>query len=652
MTILRIDSFTGMIPRIPAERLPDGAAEYAKNCQFGMGGELRSMWGPGPKHTTAAAVRSIFTDNGQRFYTWPTYTRAYLSPTIDDNWRRVHFNPESGGVRLTSTDPIGGFQGMRDINDNPGPPSWSLKVGVRPPASIAATKSQDVNAYFWAQVLHDGVVVKDTALTTQPFEEVVEWSQYRVTVAHDILTFPVTPPAEPTQPAVVESYRFTLKLVNKNDGAVRFDGVVSHISEGADKYLLTVPHVASGTAATVVYTATVQNNVGEESAPTAPVTIETRDNGMFSVSVTVTINPDADQILPHVINLYRTYPGTGGTYFLADQVPYVSGTSTYTFTEKSTAPITAVVLAANQAEWDEPPSSLHSLTYAGNGIFCGATGKDLCFSEPYRPHAWPYRMIFPNTITGVIEVEGGVLVTTTTKPYFVYGTHPAAMTQQSMAADQAGFSAKSMARVEGSAIYAGYDGLVMAKGGQASIDYSKQLFDQYLWRKTGFVDAMPYASLAAWDGRLFYVHDGTGQPDFIFTLTESPYVVEFDTGSDLTGVGISATTDTTYLLYADGFAANARGNDFALPLKWHSKIFCFPAHVGFSSVIVNGEGSFDIVFRCDDVDIHTEHIPTLRFDHGFRLPPARGKRWQIKISGSGGIRSIEMGSSFEELKHG
>lgn len=650
MTALTIRSFTGMIPKIPAERLPDGAAEYAKNCQFGMGGELRSMWGPGPKHATSTAVRSIFTDNGSRFYTWPTYTRAYLSPTIDDNWRRVYFNVEAGGLRLTSTDPIGGLQGMRDINNNPGPPSWSLKVGVRPPSSLTATKSQDVNAYFWAQALHDGVVVKDTALTAQPFEEVVEWSQYRVTVDAALLSFPVSAPVSPTEPAVVESYRFWLKLVNKNDGAVRFDGPVSHVSEGSSRYLLSVPQTASGRAVTVAYVATMENNVGEESSTTNPVTVETRDNGMFSVSAVVTLNLDPDQILPNKINLYRTYPGSTA-YFLVEQLPYVPAQNAYTFTDRSTSTKTAITLSSNQAEWDEPPANLHSLTYAGNGIFCGATGKDLCFSEPYRPHAWPYRMIFPNTITGVVEVEGGALVTTTTKPYFVFGTHPAAMTQQSMAADQAGFSAKSMARVEGSAIYAGYDGLVIAKGGQASIDYSKQLFDQYLWRKVGFIDSLPYASLAAWDGRLFYVHDGTAQPDFIFTLTGEPYVVEFDAGSDLTGVGISATTDTTYLLYSDGFAANARGGDFALPLTWHSKVFTFPSHVGFACGIVNGEGNFSIVLRCDDVDIHTEPISTLHFDHRFRLPPARGKRWQIKISGTGGIRSIELGTSFAELKN-
>ena len=654
MTVLKINKFTGMLPIVPAERLPDNAAEYAKNCYFGMGGELRSMWGPGQKYATSTAARSLFTDNGQRFYVWPTYTRAYLSPTIDDFWRRVYFNVESEGtLRLTSTDAIDSEQGMRSISANPGPPTWSLKAGVKPPTSIEAIKSQDVDAFFWVQALHDGVVVKETALLTQPFTEVVEWEQYRVTVDPSLLTFPVPEPStDPTVPAPIEDFRFFVKLVNKNDGAVRFEGVAPHVDEGNNTFLLTIPSFATGRAVTIAYVATVVNNVNEESRPTDPVLIDTRDNGMFSTSVTVTIAPDPDQILPQAINIYRTY-GTSTSYMLADQLPYITGRTTYVFSEDSLEPITTVALADNQAEWDEPPTGMHSLTYAGNGIFCAAVGKDLCMSEPYRPHAWPYRMVFPNTITGIIEVENGVLVTTTTKPYFVYGAHPTAMTQQAMATEQAGFSAKSMARVDGMAIYAGYDGLVTVQGGQASTDYSRALFDQYLWRKVGFKDALPYASLCAWDGKLFYVHDNAGQPDWIFSLDSSqPSVVEFDTGSDLTGVAIAKTTDTTYLLYANGIAANAGGNGFELPLTWKSKVFDLVADAGFGAVVVDGEGAFTFKFYCNAVLIHTETVPSLLNEHKFRLPPVRGKKWQIEITGTGGIRRIEMGSTFAELKNG
>lgn len=71
MTILKINAFTGMIPRLPPERLPDGAAEYAKNCDFSYG-ELRSLKGPGTKFSTTQAVRSLFTPDGTNYFTCPT----------------------------------------------------------------------------------------------------------------------------------------------------------------------------------------------------------------------------------------------------------------------------------------------------------------------------------------------------------------------------------------------------------------------------------------------------------------------------------------------------------------------------------------------------------------------------------------------------
>ncbi len=140
MTILKINSFTGMIPRLPPERLPDGAAEYAKNCDFSYG-ELRSLRGPGTKFSTAQAVRSLFTPDGTYYFTWPTPTRAYLAPTIDDAWGRVYFNTEGQGLRVAQRST------MKLPTNNPGPPGVSYKVGVRKPdtGGYAISRSNEVH---------------------------------------------------------------------------------------------------------------------------------------------------------------------------------------------------------------------------------------------------------------------------------------------------------------------------------------------------------------------------------------------------------------------------------------------------------------------------------------------------------------------------
>ena len=46
---------------------------------------------------------------------------------------------------------------------------------------------------------------------------------------------------------------------------------------------------------------------------------------------------------------------------------------------------------------------MKGLTAIGNGIFAGFSGKRLCFSEPFLPHAWPvaYRITLEDEIVGI-----------------------------------------------------------------------------------------------------------------------------------------------------------------------------------------------------------------------------------------------------------
>ena len=271
--------------------------------------------------------------------------------------------------------------------------------------------------------------------------------------------------------------------------------------------------ITPGKANTVVYVAVAQNYVYEQSAPSDPLIVEVPETGL-SVALKAKHTADPMQIPlsgePGGMLFYRTYPGFSSTqYFLINAVPVKPNVDgDYLFTDTSTQPLTTTTLASNQAEWDAPPVDLKCLTYAGNGSFAGASGKYLCFSEPYKPHAWAYRMLFPHEVVGVIEVEGGVLVTTTAKPYLVFGAHPSQMSQQVLNADQAGWSWSSMARVDGAAVYANNDGLVRVVGGQASIRESQQFFTRQDWRDR-YGDAPMKLRLAQHDGRLLGLVDPT-----------------------------------------------------------------------------------------------------------------------------------------------
>lgn len=317
-----------------------------------------------------------------------------------------------------------------------------------------------------------------------------------------------------TESAEGVSIRFRVKVYNATSSVVYYDGLCSHVATGTPLlYTITIPSFStlvtsssSATLQTVSYVAVAVNIWGEESAPSDPLTVEFRP-GLTGVALEIAHTPNASEVPLAGMLFYRTYPSNSGTtsYFLINETSVVGVDGVYSLADSSTEPVTATTLAGNQAEWD-PPEALEGLSYAGNGVFCGAVGKDLYFSEPYKPHAWPYRMVFPHEIVGVLGIEGGILVTTTLHPYLVYGAHPEQMSQVRMAAEQSGWSNTAISHLEGSAVYAGNDGLVSVSGGQATIKGSQELFRREDWRKM-FGAVKQNLRLAQHDGRLLGIID-------------------------------------------------------------------------------------------------------------------------------------------------
>jgi len=754
MTILKINSFTGMIPRSPPDRLPEGAAWYAENCNFAHG-ELRSLAGPAPRIPTTNPIRALFTDDGLRFYAWAVPTRAYLAPTIDDTFNRVYFNSDGQGLRVAQ---------MNDAYlalNNPRPPAQSWAAGAARPTAEPEITLTGTTA--WAQ--DTGATPRITAICRLAGAEVsrqvldiattnTAWQNYTVDLggfscgsdesgsgtpvapvngwidgpdsciiylvndvypeneSPDLLfvrganffgpglwrvksdgsigtrastgaNFPATQPLGFAPSGVQYKgrlYSNTADLFTAiQDGSASTPapttaaeqaltgGEMTALFEvvGTDGAILySGPASISGTAVTVEYqtqdkitisyATTFENTWGEESAPSDPVTVDVFP--FQSILVKQAYTPLAGSRPIAGMNLYRTYPGNNSEYLKANTVPRTEQIDgKWAILDTTVAPNTSINLVT--AEWDAPPSNLHNLTYAGNGYFAGASGKDLRFSEPYRPHAWPYFMTFSHAIVGVIAVEGGLLVTTTAQPYLVYGAHPEQMSQQGLNAEQAGISGRSMAKVQGNAIYASNDGLVAVSGGNADLASSQQLFTREDWRSR-YKSAFRNMHLGAWDGCLIGVIDPDYPSatflsgDFIVRLDEAPGFSRFNLDEDLLATAVSATTDEFYMLYHNGFAEFGVGAD--LPMTWRSRIYEYPRFVSFAAGIVKYAGTITLLIVDSDRGVsHTVVLPADKTEHHFRLPSmSPSKRWEMTVTGTGRVQYIELGSSFAELQNG
>lgn len=546
MTTISIRKFNGEIPRLPADRLPEDAAQYAKNCTFAHG-ELRPLKTLGPHYTVATSAqpcRALFTEDGANFFAWNKPTRAYLHPTIDDSANRMIYHTEGAEIRVAT------LSGATAINMNPAPPATSYVLGVTAPPKPAATL-----------------------------------------------------------------------------GAVT----------GGDLESLSVVAVAV-------------NTWGEESGPSAPLLIE-KEVGQ-SVTYTVSHAPTAGQMGLQGIVFYRTYPALqGGTTYLllnATPVPLSGGVASLTDTTDEPATTTAL----SSAEWALPPAAPSNLTYVGNGFFVCGHGKDLAYSEPYRPHAWPYRMTLPHRVVGILPIEGGLLVTTQAQTYLVQGSHPTQMSQQLLPVEQAGWSGTSMARVDGAAIFASNDGLVPVYGGQPRLKEFQALFMREDWRSR-YGNARRNLRLAQHDGRLLGIVD----PNYPATVAAETFLIQLDeaagsycrvdVGQTLYGAAVSGTTDQLFVTTATGFAEFADSST-NLTAEWRSGDRIFPAPQNFSCGVVDAVGACTLTIYADGAVRHTASISNRT---SFRIPPgAPAYRWSVRVVGTATVREISLAQAFAELK--
>jgi len=546
MTTLSIRKFNGEIPRLPADRLPEDAAQTAINCDFAHG-ELRPLKALGTHYTvgaTAQPCRALFTADGVNFYAWNMPTRAYLHPTIDDTANRVIYHTQGQKLKVAT------LAGMKAINLNPEPPSASFDLGVTRPAAPA-------------------------------------------------------------------------------------------VSLGA---------ATSGDPETVALVATVVNVWGEESAPSNPVLFD-RQAGQ-NATYTVTHTATAEQQAINGINFYRTYPSLQGTteYFLINSTPASLSEGAATLVDASDAPQTTTNLTST--EWDTPPALPSNLTYVGNGFFAIGSGKDIVFSEPYHPHAWPYRMTLPHGIVGIVAVEGGILVTTQAQTYLVSGAHPTQMSQQLLPVEQAGWSSTAMSRIEGAAVFASNDGLVSVYGGQPSLKESQRLFTRKDWREK-YSTARLNLRLAHHDGKVLGLID----PSYPTASSATPFILRLDeaagsysrldAGQSLYNAAVSGTTDQLFVTTATGFAEFA-GSSTDLAYEWRSGERLFPLPIGFACGVVDAVGTATLEVYADGALRGTVAVSGRT---NFRLPPnGPAYRWSVKLTGTATVREVSLAQSFAELK--
>mgnify|MGYP003143353643 CR=1 FL=1 len=232
----------------------------------------------------------------------------------------------------------------------------------------------------------------------------------------------------------------------------------------------------------VSYVYTYVSAFGEEGPPSPPSTpILTQIGGSITITNIGTKDANfAESTAPYnfgvgaLKRIYRSNSGSADTFFqFVDEIPF----SQNTYSDVKPPAVLGEVLPSST--WIGPPDDnaelypdgpMRGLTEFANGSFAGFTGKRLCFSEPFLPHAWPvaYRHTLDDDIIALSAIANGIFVLTRAKPYFFGGNDPSAMAPQQLDFAHGCINRNSVVDMGEVIMYAAADGLcaLSLNGGQ------------------------------------------------------------------------------------------------------------------------------------------------------------------------------------------
>jgi hypothetical protein len=650
MAIIALRSFLGEIPKLPANLLPEQAAQLSANVDHSRGylkplkdGSILKTVGVAGWTAGGATVRSMYTKEGVGWYTSSEQNVDYYrSPVIDEIYDRIYFIT-SGAFKVAEWD----FSQTEG-----GPPASSVLAGVPTPTVAPTLELIDLTTLpdypsatfefnYWYE--SEGIRYQYATATTST---ITALKKFRFTPA----AMDSTTPEDANLNVAVKCMDGTKQLFNINTSyGAAVAGRTQALPGGIELTLSQATttqydiDLSWGVIETRAYLYTMENTYNEESAP-SPATLIS-PTYIQKVRITTTRPLFTGYASYSDTNIYRTFGGTAG--YLKIEATSVS-TNVY---DDGTHKASNIGTALKSAEWLVPPTSMFGLELMPQGWFTAYNGNILYMSEPYRPHTWPYSITFPEAIRGTCVGAQGLVVTTFSETYLVSGAHPGSAMQNKLTIPVGGMSQAGMCNIEGVVAFVSADGIVLADGMRASLEFSHKLFTREEWRER-YSDILATMKLAYHDGFLIassYLQDASGHYGFIVRADEATGAyTRFN--KQINVMSRQPVFDALYYTTTDDGVSGRNIYYFnegsALEYEWHSKDFIFPQSVKFGAFYLRSSGSVELEFYRDGTLIHS-----ITATSGYyRLPPGEGLRWSVKFTSTAEVYEFVMAQTMAELR--
>lgn len=380
----------------------------------------------------------------------------------------------------------------------------------------------------------------------------------------------------------------TDRLYYTGDGVpkMRIGSTVYDLAVPAPTTALTgvVTGTGAGDVITRLYVYTFVTDFGEESEP-CPISADINWQAGQTVTLSGFQTPPAGRAISKQ-RIYRSQTSNqAGTdlFFLEERA-----TTTSNFVDTYAPDKFGEVLPSR--DFNPPPDDLQGLISMPNGMLAAFSGKQLCFSEPFIPHAWPekYRLTATYDIVGLGSYGTTVVAGTRGYPFVASGNAPESMIEEKIEVNLPCVNGRGMVDLGYSVAYPSNDGLVVVSSGGASIVTDK-LYTRPDWQKLSPATLIGGQFAGRYFASYEYVEiDGSISSGIeIIDLTgDQPFVLRGGEKADAFHYNIES--GALFVLYGNNvFEWDAIGQVNEI-MTWRSKRFVLPAPVSFGAILVEG----------------------------------------------------------------
>jgi len=336
--------------------------------------------------------------------------------------------------------------------------------------------------------------------------------------------------------------------------------------------------------------------------------------------------------------IYRTATGASGTdlYFVAEIAVAIDNYNDSILDE-------ALGDVLSTSEYYSPPADMHSIGVLPVGIAFGFSRNQVCFSEPYLPHAWvpEYQIPTTHTIIGGAHFDNTIVALTAKNPYLISGTDARSMVPYELTINQGCVSKRSIEESQHGVVYASPDGLFLI-GPNGPLNLTKDFMLTEQWRALN-----PSSILGViFEGKYFGFYDNGSEQGAFILEPNNP-------NAGLTFIDVHATaaysdplSDKLYLVVGNDVVAWNEAAD--LVYTWVSKEFVSRGTTMFGGarVLMSGAGSLEFKLFADGVEIHSK---TVTSDEPFRLPKKRGRIFKVSLEGTAPVAQVDVVRTFSDF---